>query len=124
MNIHLSSYDHHEPIPAMTIRPLIGHSHDGQLLLHRVIVESHQPHADEIVELSPDQVLSIQATLSQAVCGHAQHAVLVEAQSPDGRPVMLQFTPAQVPLAAHELELIALEYLHENAWGGEDARIQ
>ena len=43
---------------------------------------------------------------------------------PDGRSSVVHLDPAQIPGVAQHLESIVLDYLHENTWGGEDARTQ
>jgi hypothetical protein len=49
--------------------------------------------------------------------------VLVESVHPDGHGVV-RLSPEQTLAIRDQLEQISLDYLHENIWGGEDARRQ
>lgn len=49
--------------------------------------------------------------------------VLIESIHPDGHGVV-RLSPAQSIEVRDQLERISLDYLHENVWGGEDARVQ
>lgn len=49
--------------------------------------------------------------------------VVVASNHPDGAGV-IRLSPEQVPDLYSRLTQITLAYLHENTWGGEDARVQ
>ena len=49
--------------------------------------------------------------------------VIVESEHPDGRG-LIHLTPDQVRYLHNRLTHITLAFLHENTWGGEDARAQ
>jgi hypothetical protein len=56
-------------------------------------------------------------------CQPVLDAVLIESNHPDGHGVV-RLTPQQTVEIRDRLEQISLNYLHENTWGGEDARRQ
>jgi hypothetical protein len=55
--------------------------------------------------------------------GLVLEAVLIESMHPDGHGVV-RLTPEQTLYIRDRLEQISISRLHENVWGGEDARIQ
>jgi hypothetical protein len=50
-------------------------------------------------------------------------AVLIESVHPDGHGVV-RLSPEQAIYIRDRLEQISISQLHENVWGGEDARLQ
>jgi hypothetical protein len=49
--------------------------------------------------------------------------VVIESEHPDGHG-LIHLTPTQARYVHHRLTAIALDYLHEYGWGGEDGRAQ
>jgi hypothetical protein len=126
MNLHLPLPvpTHHEDAPAVVVRPVVYSGSAGPPLLLDVVVERRGAGGREATHLAPDQVPAAHARLSQVVGSRLDAPAIVDGTSPEGTAPVVHLTSAEVAAVARDLEAIALVYLHENVWGGEDARKQ
>jgi hypothetical protein len=119
----------------------------GHVLREVEIIARHPRHSSDVVYLDADQLPAVLADMSIAAYSsgpandhhchaHAWHVHGEDGWS-DGEEVLriesstllhgegsCAVTREQEQLLFKRLEAIALEYLHENVWGGEDARDQ
>jgi hypothetical protein len=114
------------------------------------IASNHPTYGNGKVRLDPVQTEHIHARLSQidfAFSHHIQTGQLVTSLSPCGAEALpvsriegdtvtldalviqkdqarVYLTPAEITAVRKDLERIVIDYLHDNGWGGEDARRQ
>jgi len=134
----------HVPVDA-DVRPLTTQA-AGRVLLEGVQIEStHPAYGHGRVYLTPDQLDYVHALCTTVVvvkagdddrhpCGaavrHVMHeqaiedTVQIEGMHPRYGHGELFLTPDQLAFVRGRLEQIDLTFLHDNAWGGEDARSQ